>query len=632
VSKTHRIRTPWRQRWRRIRYQLLPVLVFAVTCAGAISLWSRHVGLPNVLGEVYAERMAVVCPADGRLGSISEKSLDVLDSSDLNSVLATLRDDEDLNLFREKLLSDEELDKAMRSLEAFKKEVDGLKPPRLFQLVTEGDVVARLDHGAALASAKTLWDELASLLKQLKASKATFLEQRAAGEHEKTLEARRLATDIERLDMDNSQRQVTIDTDEIELARITKKYETIKRLYDSGVEPELTLVNLQLRRDVIEERLRGNKKTKREAEKQKQAWEKRLDEYVTAEAAVLKTLLRPLHADVVTRTTRRIKADEDELTRLDEKYHEAERTIKADRAELKRLNQAYEKCKSQVEVDKALLSPLSPANPQHGVLRKRIQANEKEMETADSQRDMRNKSIKAHEEAEELIDLQRDVVRKRVEANKQVLQETEKRRVRWEQQRAAYVEEEKKALKMQLEPLQAAIETQITRIEELVLQIKSLLIRSPLTGTITAIDAWPGQNLQAGAPIMTIAATEGQYILSYVRQDTGVRPRVGMVVAVSVRTLPRFRGSTEVVQVGPQVELIPPHQLRDPNVPEWGVPVVIGIPPDLKRQVTLRPGELVDVSISRRSLLRPVLPALHTAIEDRKMEMADGVSTADRTN
>jgi hypothetical protein len=42
------------------------------------------------------------------------------------------------------------------------------------------------------------------------------------------------------------------------------------------------------------------------------------------------------------------------------------------------------------------------------------------------------------------------------------------------------------------------------------------------------------------------------------------------------------------------VEPVPAHQLRDPKVLEWGVPVRITVPAGL----TLKPGELLDVAFS----------------------------------
>ena len=68
-----------------------------------------------------------------------------------------------------------------------------------------------------------------------------------------------------------------------------------------------------------------------------------------------------------------------------------------------------------------------------------------------------------------------------------------------------------------------------------------------------------------------------------------------MPVDVVVRSTPRKKVRTWVEHVGAQVEPVPPHQLHDPRVLEWGLPVRIAIPPGL----SLRPGELVVVTFRR---------------------------------
>jgi hypothetical protein len=68
-----------------------------------------------------------------------------------------------------------------------------------------------------------------------------------------------------------------------------------------------------------------------------------------------------------------------------------------------------------------------------------------------------------------------------------------------------------------------------------------------------------------------------------------------MNVSVQVRTIPRDAAWTLVERVGPQIASVPQHHLRDPKVPEWGLPVRIPVPSALK----VKPGELVDVAFNR---------------------------------
>jgi multidrug resistance efflux pump len=152
-----------------------------------------------------------------------------------------------------------------------------------------------------------------------------------------------------------------------------------------------------------------------------------------------------------------------------------------------------------------------------------------------------------------------------------------------------------------LGPLRAAIEYQAARVRELEVILPALEIRSPISGYIVPttlannapvqpIAAIPGRQVKAGAVLFTIAADEPEYIVSYVRPTQRLQPEVGMTVAVRPRHGKQVAHAA-VERVGPQVELVPTHQIRDQRVMEWGLPVRIQVPPSLQ----LRPGELVDL-------------------------------------
>ncbi|MBN2291132.1 MAG: HlyD family efflux transporter periplasmic adaptor subunit [Pirellulales bacterium] len=188
--------------------------------------------------------------------------------------------------------------------------------------------------------------------------------------------------------------------------------------------------------------------------------------------------------------------------------------------------------------------------------------------------------------------LSRDIVAKRVEEGLAALHkaEEEERKLREQRERLpARISAESTKL---LAPFQAAIESQQARIRELESATDQLIVRAPVDGVICAILHRPGENVRAGDPIVTVANPRGQAIISYVRQDQPVRPLPGMTAKVRLR-LPAVRSlATRVERVGPQIEQIPIHLCRDPNIPEWGLPVLIDIPDGLP----VRPGELLDVS------------------------------------
>lgn len=147
-----------------------------------------------------------------------------------------------------------------------------------------------------------------------------------------------------------------------------------------------------------------------------------------------------------------------------------------------------------------------------------------------------------------------------------------------------------------LGPLKAEIAVQEGLIAELQVQLEDLDIRAPFSGVIAAIYAWPGQIVQPGNPIVTLAADQGRYVVAYIRDNERFRPQVGMRIDLRTRhEQPRIY-VTHVEQVGPQMELLPLHQSRDPRMMEWGLPVRIAMP----ATASLRPGELVDIRFVRQ--------------------------------
>ncbi len=192
--------------------------------------------------------------------------------------------------------------------------------------------------------------------------------------------------------------------------------------------------------------------------------------------------------------------------------------------------------------------------------------------------------------------LQRDEVRKRIEKNEQSLAEAQRQCDDTATALRDYPDMHTANITKLLQPLEAAIVVGERRLDELRVRIDGLAIRSPISGTICAIHKWPGQKLRAGDPVITVAADYGRYILSYVRQGQRIQPTVGMPVELRIRGSIGHPVATLVKRIGPQVEPVPPHQLRDASRPEWGLPVFILTPPELP----LRPGELVDITFNTR--------------------------------
>ena len=147
-----------------------------------------------------------------------------------------------------------------------------------------------------------------------------------------------------------------------------------------------------------------------------------------------------------------------------------------------------------------------------------------------------------------------------------------------------------------LAPLQAAITTQTSRLDEVRQQIDGLVVRAPYAGEVVGIHAWPGQRVKLGDPIITVASHDRRYIVTFVRADQSLNPAATDRVRVRRRHSLLHSEEATIEQVGSQFEPIPPQHLRDSRLPEWGILVHIALP----KQLAVRAGELVELTFQTR--------------------------------
>lgn len=101
----------------------------------------------------------------------------------------------------------------------------------------------------------------------------------------------------------------------------------------------------------------------------------------------------------------------------------------------------------------------------------------------------------------------------------------------------------------------------------------------------------PGEVVTAGEPIIAIAESQPSEIIAYTNEKNLGRIRVNMAVQLVKDRTPAQIARSEVISVSPIVELMPQRLWRNPNIPQWGLPVRIKIPAGLE----LLPGEVVGV-------------------------------------
>lgn len=196
----------------------------------------------------------------------------------------------------------------------------------------------------------------------------------------------------------------------------------------------------------------------------------------------------------------------------------------------------------------------------------------------------------------ENIRLERDRIQREIEKNEQALSEARQQLDLATKRVESFPDRVPAEIDRIIAPLRSAIAAQEGVIRQLQVQIELLEVRAPFSGTIAAIYQWPGQMIRAGDPIVTVAADQGRYVVGYVRDDYRFKPEVGMPIEIVTRHSKPKIYTSHVDRVGPQVELVPQHQLRNATYPEWGLPVRIAMPPTAQ----LRPGELVDLRFAHQ--------------------------------
>lgn len=142
-------------------------------------------------------------------------------------------------------------------------------------------------------------------------------------------------------------------------------------------------------------------------------------------------------------------------------------------------------------------------------------------------------------------------------------------------------------------PLRAAIRTAEKRLEFTRLAIDQCAIRAPVTGQVAAILQRPGEEVVVDEPILNISAASTSRVVAWLKEEQFTRIQVGDAIQIRQISAPSVLRRGEVESLGPAVAVVPIHALRDPTIPEFGLPVIVRLPDSLH----LTPGERVQVQL-----------------------------------
>ena len=277
------IPTPWRQHWLRIRYQLLPILVFGGTVLLTISLWRHHAGLPNAVGEVEVVTYDVIAPASGTLLAVAWTCS-----------------------------AHPDVDCGEPGTCPVCKNALAARQPLLYQKVDANQVVVRMDTTLLRRQIDTQQAQIEMLKAQVEEAKARHQEALALAtvarndqERDAYGDARRLAMDVERFRLAYATRQAEIAGDTVELQRQTEWLKEMEKSVAEGAESRWAYWNARMARDVIQERLNSSREPMAEAGRQLKQAEDARDKLVADIAKLpqalppgLETVLAPIQADI----------------------------------------------------------------------------------------------------------------------------------------------------------------------------------------------------------------------------------------------------------------------------------------------------------------------------------------------
>lgn len=198
---------------------------------------------------------------------------------------------------------------------------------------------------------------------------------------------------------------------------------------------------------------------------------------------------------------------------------------------------------------------------------------------------------------------------KKIEDNQRLLTQAESDLKEARQRRDEFAQRqlEHPAVDSALEVIHRAIKVQEQRMEELLARRVALMLKSPIDGVVSQILRRPvrrtgegvvrqmlgraGEAVLEGDPILTVANGNSSEIIAWVSEEHLGRVQEGMVVELIKENEPAQIASSQVTYLGPIMEVIPQRLWTIPDIPQWGRPMLIPIPPGLK----LIPGETVGI-------------------------------------
>jgi len=205
--------------------------------------------------------------------------------------------------------------------------------------------------------------------------------------------------------------------------------------------------------------------------------------------------------------------------------------------------------------------------------------------------------------------VERNALAKKIEENEHLLAQAERDLIEAQQRRDKFAQRQLQhpSVESALEVIRKEIQVQEQLVEELLARRTPLVLKSPIDGVVVQLHGRArdvvlrrpgefvlrreGEVVLAGDSILSIAGLKPTEIIAYASREQLDMVREGMPVELVKNTRPAQIAQSQITYLAPTLERMPEWLWQTPNIPQWGHPMRIEIPPGLK----LTTGELVGI-------------------------------------
>ena len=114
------------------------------------------------------------------------------------------------------------------------------------------------------------------------------------------------------------------------------------------------------------------------------------------------------------------------------------------------------------------------------------------------------------------------------------------------------------------------------RVAQIESERRALVLRAPVSGRVGRILVARGRTVNVGEPVVTVIEEVASEVIGYLPEQLAHRLELGTTVLAWRGSAPSTPTESVVVRMGPAIEQLPQRLWRDPAVPQYGLPFIVG--------------------------------------------------------